>query len=636
MPNAIEEIKKQIHLLKIEQEDDRTQYRDKILKSSIQERKQLGVTWYPIVIKDSYYGYGERLILEVERPSGTYIPHQFQFGCTASLFSNNQNYSDQEQAITGVVSAVRMNQLRITLSVDELPEWADLGKLGINLLFDETSYKEMNNALTLVSKAENNRLAQLREILVGDAEADFEHLPKVDNSKLNTSQNSALHQVLSAKDVAIIHGPPGTGKTTTLVEVIHAVLQKEKQVLVCAPSNTAVDLLTEKLAEKGLNVLRFGNPSKVSESLVRHTVDAKSANHPEYKRIKEFKKRAAEFKNFASKYKRSFGREERNQRKLIIEESKKLHHEAEQIEKYILEDLLASAQVITATLVGSAHYTLKEKKFTTVFIDEAGQALEAGCWIPIAKAQRVVMAGDHLQLPPTIKSAAAAKQGLSITLLEKLMHKPNTATLLDTQYRMHEQIMEFSNQKFYGGKLQAHDSVKLETLLLKDNEDASSIEFIDTAGCGYEEQPGKENTSLCNEEEANLLLIHLKLILEKLEKPHSIGIISPYKAQVHWIQDLIKQDSELALHPITVNTIDGFQGQEKDIIYISLVRSNDSGEIGFLSDTRRMNVAMTRAKKKMVIIGDSATIGAHPFYSDFLDYVSNIGAHKTAWEYRYE
>ncbi len=631
MPSSIEEIKRQIQLLKIEQEEDRIQYRDKILKSSVQERKLLGVTWYPIVIKDSYYGYGERLILEIERPGNVYLPHQFQFGCTASLFSNH----DTEHAVTGVVSAVRMNQLRITLSVDELPEWANLGKLGLNLLFDETSYKEMNLALQLVHKAENNRLAELREVISGEVEPEFISKPPVNIERLNDSQNLALNHVLQAKDVAVVHGPPGTGKTTTLVETIKSVLATEKQVLVCAASNTAVDLLTEKLAEKGLQVLRYGNPSRVSESLIAHTVDAKSAAHPEYKRIKEFKKRAAEFKNFASKYKRTFGREERQQRNLILDESKKLHAEAEKIEKYILEDLLTTTQVITATLVGAAHYTLKDKTFSTVFIDEAGQALEAGCWIAISKAQRVIMAGDHLQLPPTIKSQQAAREGLSTTLLEKLMKKSNIATMLETQYRMNEYIMNFSNEKFYEGKLLAHKSVSHATLISPEGEPLAPLEYIDTAGCAFEESPGKENTSLCNEEEANLLLKHLKQLLEKTTGTHSIGIISPYKAQVNLIQEKIQQDKFFLNYKISVNTIDGFQGQEKEVIYISLVRSNDNGEIGFLSDTRRMNVALTRAKKKLVIIGDSATIGAHPFYKDFIDYAGSIGAHHTAWEFNY-
>lgn len=632
MTTAKDAIKLQKELLKIEQEDDKQQYKEKTLKYSIAERKLLGITWYPIVIKDSYYGYGERLIIEIEKPNAAYQSHQFQHGCTVSLFSNHQSYQNDDKNIRGVVNLVRMNQLRITLSVDEMPEWIDLGKIGVNLLFDDTSYKEMNKALDNVQNATNNRLAQLREILVGDEKPNFINLPQQQFASLNSSQNAAVHQIETASDIAIVHGPPGTGKTTTLVEAICKVLETEKQVLVCAPSNTAVDMLTEKLSLKNIDVLRFGNPSRMSEHILKHTVDARSTSHAQYKQIKEFKKRANEFKNFASKYKRSFGREEREQRKTILNEAKKLHQEAENIEKYILEDLLSRAQVITCTLVGSAHYTLENKIFSTVFIDEAGQALEAACWIPIAKAQRVVMAGDHLQLPPTIKSMEASRKGLSVTLMEKLMLHKNCATMLETQYRMNEQIMGFSNLKFYRDQLIADKSVQNSTLKLKDEEVAEPLEYIDTAGCGYSEDSGKGNTSLCNEEEASLLIRHLSALNEKLDKQYSIGVISPYKAQVELLQEKIAS-SNFADKNISANTIDGFQGQEKDIIYISLVRSNDNSEIGFLADTRRMNVAMTRARMKLVIIGDSATIASNPFYNDFIEYASANNAHKTAWEF---
>ncbi|TAH23781.1 MAG: DUF2075 domain-containing protein, partial [Cytophagales bacterium] len=486
-----------------------------------------------------------------------------------------------------------------------------------------------------VLKAEKNKLSILREIILGEANPKFNDLPNQINPLLNESQNNAMNMAINAQDIAIIHGPPGTGKTTTLVETIKAILNQEKQILVCAASNTAVDLLTEKLAEQKLNVLRLGNPAKMNENILQHTVDYKSSNHTEYKRIKEFKKRASEFKNFASKYKRSFGREERQQRKLILDEAKKLHLEAENIEKYILDDLLSKAQIVTCTLVGAAHYTIKEKTFSTVVIDEAGQALEAACWIPIAKAQKVIMAGDHLQLPPTIKSEEASKMGLKITLLEKIMQKNIASTLLNTQYRMNEKIMQFSNEQFYQNKLMAHSSVKNICLDLNNSIDEFPIEFIDTAGCSFEEKPGKDNLSLCNEEEANLIFSHLKNLNEELKNPASVGIISPYKAQVTLIQDKIAKEHKHIFNKTSINTIDGFQGQEKDIIYISLVRSNDKNEIGFLSDTRRMNVAMTRAKKKLVIIGDSATLSSHLFYNQFLEYISKINAHKTAWEYIY-
>jgi superfamily I DNA and/or RNA helicase len=628
MASSIESIKNQIELLKIEQEEERRQHSEKLLKLSLAERKSQGITWYPIIIKESYYGYGDRLILEIERPSDQHQPHSFQHGCTAALFSNHPNY--QGNSIQGVVSNVRYNQLRITLHVDELPEWSDLGKLGLNLVFDDTSFKEMNIALLKTSKAEHNRLAQLRNILLGDQEPSFRSSnEQIEIKSLNQAQNQALNLVQAAQDVAIIHGPPGTGKTTTLVQIIKKVLENEKTVLVCAPSNTAVDLLAEKLSLNGLRVIRFGNPARVSEQLNNLTVEAQSTAHPEFKKIKEYKKRASEFKNFASKYKRNFGREEREQRKMILEEAKKLHGEAEQIEKYIIDDLLKKAQVIACTLVGAAHYTLRELEFSTAFIDEAGQALEAACWIPISKSKRVIMAGDHLQLPPTIKSMEAANKGLKITLMEKLMEKPQIASLLNIQYRMHENIMQFSNQEFYNRQLVAHESVAKQSI----NPEYPPFNFIDTAGCGFVEEEGKDFSSLLNTGEADIVMKHLEALPSSVLENNTIGIISPYKAQVNYLSDLISDNKALKPYKISVNTVDGFQGQEKDVIYISLVRSNSKGEIGFLADTRRMNVAITRAKKMLVIVGDSATIASHSFYNRFIEYAGNIHAHHSAWEY---
>lgn len=627
-----DELQNTIDLLKIEQEEDRAQYRDKILGASIQERKKSGTTWYPIVIRESYYGTGERLILEIERPGDQSIPNLFQFGSVASLFSNYGNEGKDNPSINGVVSLVRRNNIRLTLFVDELPEWIDTGKLGIDLMFDESSYKEMNGALQQVMKAKNNRLAQLREILLGAEEAEFHKEETLKFHGLNDSQNHAVQKVASAKDIAIIHGPPGTGKTTTLVEAIQHTLKTEKQVLVCAPSNNAVDLLTLKLHAAGVKVVRLGNPGRISEELQMLSIDSAITGHKDFKQIKEYKKMAAEYKNMASKYKRNFGPAERQQRKAILDESRKLQGEAEKIENFIVSDLIDRSQVITCTLVGSANYMIRDKMYSTLFIDEAGQAPEPACWIPILRAERVILAGDHQQLPPTIKSQQAAKAGLSITLFEKIIQRQKADAMLEVQYRMNEKIMAFSNKKFYHDKLIAHESVKDKTI-----GDSLAVEFIDTAGCGFDEETGQNTSSLVNVGEADILMKHLEEILGQsiLSEKNSIGIISPYKAQVNLLEIKVEENESLKKmgKRLAVNTVDGFQGQEKDIIYISLVRSNSDGEIGFLTDLRRMNVAMTRARRKLVMIGDSATLGRHPFYKDMLDYMESIGAYRSAWEY---
>jgi ATP-dependent RNA/DNA helicase IGHMBP2 len=645
--NSKEELEHLLSVLKIEQEEDRLQYKEKVLKSSLSERKRIGVTWYPIVIKESYYSVGERLVLEIERPTSKDVPHQFQSGKVASLFSNYNNEGIDNPSISGVVSSSGFNNLKLTLFVDELPDWVDQGKLGLDLLFDETSYKEMEIALNKVMKARHNRLEQLRETILGYEPAKFSDEESVTINELNESQNRALNNVLRAEDVAIIHGPPGTGKTTTLIHSIAEILKSEKQVLVCAPSNAAVDLLTEKLSEKGISVLRFGNPSRISEELLSHSLDYKITNHKDYKQIKELKKRAIEFRNLALKYKRHFGREERSQRKMILDEARKIQTQAANIEKYITEDLIEKAQVFTTTLVGSNNHHIRNKEFETVFIDEAAQALEPACWIPITKAGRVIFAGDHFQLPPTVKSMEAGKAGLSITLFEKCIQRQEESSLtrvdvmLELQYRMHEHIMNFSNKIFYKGKLKAHDSVRTTVLGSGFEILEKPVEFIDTAGCSFDERSEKESSSTYNPDEADLLFKHLNLLAENLKTSNvdasqlRVGIISPYKAQVNLLKEKLIEQPALSdfFCRVAVNTVDGFQGQERDIIYISLVRSNDNGEIGFLNDIRRMNVAITRAKKKLIVIGDSGTLSQHKFYKDFLDYIDSINAYKSAWEF---
>ncbi|MDQ3190478.1 MAG: AAA domain-containing protein [Bacteroidota bacterium] len=636
---TIEALFKLQELLLIEKEEDFRQYQEKFLRSSLTQRRENGLTWYPIKITTTDIGLGEYLIVEVERTSGVDESHQMQAGKNAELFTSNEAYS--KESISGIIKSVSKNRLKLALTTDDLPDWATEGKLGINLLFDENSYREMQIALKKVVLAENNRLAELREILYGTKKASFNKEEDIKIESLNDSQNQAVKKIVAARDIAIVHGPPGTGKTTTLVQAIIQTLKTEKQILVCSPSNLAVDLMTEKLAEKGINVLRLGNPIRVSENLLKNTLDAKVAADPSFKDIKEYRKQAEEYKSMASKYKRSFGKAERNQRNMLRQEAKEILKEARALEEYIISGQFDKAQVIACTPVVSAGRYLRDKIFDTVFIDEAAQALEPACWIPISRSNRVIFAGDHFQLPPTVKSKKAETGGLSTTLFEKTIAIQDVAVMLKVQYRMHENIMGFSNQKFYHGELIADDLVK--NGLLEAGSDHPSLntalEFIDTAGCGYSEVLNSETLSFSNPEEARLLLKHLARLLEqyyeKNKKTISIGIISPYKEQVQFINDELLEHEYLNQHlsNIVVKTVDGFQGREKDIIYISLVRSNDTGEIGFLNDIRRMNVALTRAKKKLVVIGDSATLAYNSFYNDFLTYIETIESYKSAWEY---
>ncbi|MES2702897.1 MAG: AAA domain-containing protein [Bacteroidota bacterium] len=623
-------------LLRIEREEDRKTYLELTKSSTVAERRASGLTWYPVAIRGSEISRADYLTVELERTTHTDIAHQLRFGVSAMLYSNHDAQNDH---IEGTITYSGGNRLKLTLRTDELPDWADNGKLGVDLLFDDNSYDEMQQALKLaITLSEKRDEGRVINVLAGKSKATFEDNKQAySNPKLNDAQNAAVNKILNANELAIIHGPPGTGKTTTLVQAIKALLKNgEQRILVTAPSNTAVDLLSEKLSEEGLNVLRVGNPARVSEQLVSLTLDSKMTAHSTMKDIKRLKKQAGEFKEMAHKYKRSFGRAEREQRKALFDEAYKIMKEVTKLEQYITDDLVAKAQVITATLVGANHYTVRGLQYTTAVIDEAGQALEPACWIPILKAKKVVLAGDHCQLPPTIKSAEAAKGGLSDTLLEKCIKAhPEAVVLLEEQYRMHEHIMGYSSKVFYESKLKAHGSVAGHLVFAAD----APVEFIDTAGCGFEEKT--ETKSISNPEEAALMLKHLTLLVTELGGHYSadsfpsIAVISPYREQVYVLKELLLHNPALQGYggKITVNTIDSFQGQERDIVYISMVRSNTDNVIGFLADIRRMNVAMTRARKKLVVVGDSSTLSRLPFYSDFIAYAESLNAYKSAWEY---
>lgn len=636
---AIDRLKKLKQLLKIERDEDYRLYKELFLRVSLEQRRKNGVSWYPVKINSEELGSGDLLHLEIERTAYIDKPHQFSSGKNVSLFSNQSN---ETLEITGTIKSVSKNTLRLVIHSDELPDWCYDGKLGLNVQFDDNSYLEMQRALDAVIEAKNNRIAELREMIEGVLPISFQ---KTDDDilipQLNLSQNRAVRHVLSVNDIGVVHGPPGTGKTTSLVQAIRLTLQTEAQVLVCAPTNSAVDLLTEKLVELGINVLRLGHPARMADELQQSSVDGKISASPYYKDIKNLRRNAEEYFRMAGKYKRVFGKEDAQQRAAFYSEAKNCIKEARLLEDFVVEELFKDAQVICCTPVTSTHRALNRKRFNTLFFDEASQALEPMVWIPLLKCQRLILSGDHFQLPPVVKSLEAKKGGLDQTLLDRCIELKDTVVLLNRQYRMSAAIMGFSNQYFYNNELIADETVAEHSLLNDESNYLSkSIEFIDTAGCSFDEIQNPETLSHFNPKEGEILFKHLQQLLldysVNTDLPTlDIGIISTYKEQREWLKENIS-DFELdktKLHSLSIKTIDGFQGEERDIIYISLVRSNDAHEIGFLNDLRRMNVAITRARKKLVVIGDSSTIGSSNFYQSFLEYCEKKGMYRSAWEW---
>lgn len=622
-------------LLKLEKESDRNSYEQLLKNVPVAQRREAGFSWFPIAIRDTEVGRGDYLTVEVERTTHHDLAHQLRFGMTAALFSNHDAAEDR---IEGTITHISGNRLKLALRHDTLPDWTRNGKLGIDAVFDENSYAEMESALRLAQDRAEKKDGHLIKVLIGQQPATFQQTTVSSSpNSLNTKQREAVQKICTAHELAIVHGPPGTGKTTTLVQAIRQLVQQSRgKILVTAPSNVAVDLLSEKLSDAGLNVVRVGNPARVNERQLVLTLDSKMAAHSSAKEIKRLKKQASEYRDLAQKYKRSFGPEERAQRNALFAEARAVRAEVDKLEQYIADDVLQRAQVVTATLVGANHYSVRNQTYAVAVIDEAGQALEPACWIPVLKSEKLVLAGDHQQLPPTIKSIEAARGGLSQTLLEKCVTlHPEAVVLLEEQYRMHQQIMEFSSSQFYQNKLQAHPSVANHLLVPEE----TPLLFIDTAGCGFEEV--LEGTSISNPEEARFLINYLTQFVAGLKaafetkKFPTIAVIAPYRHQVELLAEAVAAQPELTElgTSLSVNTIDSFQGQERDVVCISLTRSNAETVIGFLSEVRRMNVAMTRARKKLIVVGDSATLSQFPFYADFIQYAQQHDAYKSAWEF---
>lgn len=627
-----EELIKTHQLLAAEKEADLEFHRKKIQSLPLQQRVKEGYAWYPVMVLKSGFTIGNRAYVIVERPE-PYKADQFRAGKMVSLFCN---LPAKKEDRGGIIQYCDRRKMKIILNTADAPDWLNMGHIGVDLVFDDRTYMEMEKALRKVIEARDNRLADLRDVILGRYQAQYRSVNEMIVSPvLNESQNAAMRSAIGALDVTLVHGPPGTGKTTTTVEIVKQLIQTERTVLVCAPSNAAVDLLTERLAAASISVLRIGNISRVDDEVVSHTLDMKIHNHPDYKQIKKLKIEAAELRRKAKKFKRNFGPEQRKSRGQLFKEAGEVSGWAKQLEDRMLDNLINSAQVITCTLIGANNPVIEKQHYRTVIIDEAAQALEPACWVSIAKADRVIFAGDPFQLPPTIKSNEARRGGLGQTLLEKSLSRQPFNNLLEVQYRMNEAIMGFSNQQFYDGRLIAADSVANHALAA---DEEASVVFVDTAGADCSEQIQQAYQSKYNEAEFNILREHLYALIDHCDVHQiaplpSIALISPYREQVNVMRTAVKEDARLADLPIVINTIDGFQGQERDVVYISLVRSNEKCEIGFLKDYRRMNVAMTRARKKLVIVGDSATIGADDFYAAFLDYVEKKGQYRTAWEF---
>ena len=680
--SPIQALLQQRTLLQLEYYTEKEAFRKLTEQMGMQRKVKRGDAWFPLQVGKSFYNSLNQTAIEVFRTSDQDIEHNFEFGRPVMFFmvkkmgkNENQgntalqqpeNASDANHKVqnsnlkgqsikyfsfTGTVSYVDGDRMVVTVpdSAPLLELQQSTDPIGVQLSFDETSYKLMFEALDRVMKAKNNRLAYLRDLFYSHQKAGRFSFEPMKFPWLNPTQERAVNEVLWAKDVAIVHGPPGTGKTTTLVEAINETLMRESQVLVCAQSNMAVDWISEKLVDRGINVLRIGNPTRVNDKMLGFTYERRFESHADYPQLWAIRKAIRELRKNRKK-----GSENYHQK------MDRLKSRAAEIELRINAELFGEARVIACTLVGSAHHLLEGMKFGTLFIDEAAQALEAACWIPMKRASRVILAGDHCQLPPTVKSIAALRAGLGKTLMERIAeNKPEVVTLLKIQYRMNDEIMRFSSDWFYGGKVESAPQIKYRSVLDYDHpitwidtsneenqitiegedapeDSASTASSVSAANqnsdLNFKEQFVGESFGRINKAEAELTLLTLAEYFTKISKRRvleeriDVGIISPYRAQVQYLKKLIKKYEFFKPYRrlISVNTVDGFQGQERDVILISLVRSNDEGQIGFLKDLRRMNVAMTRARMKLIILGNKDTMTKHPFYKKLWEYVEAI------------
>lgn len=619
--SPVSDLQQQQLLLRMEYEYEKEEYKRQSETMGIARKVKRGLCWYPVSPGRSYYNSLNQLVINITRTENNEIEHCFEFGRPVCFF--HQSYDGKVTYLNVIATVSYADEERMVVVLPNVGALLTLQSkeytLGVQLYFDETTYRTMFEALEDTISAKGNRLSELRDILLGTQTPGFRELYPVRFPWLNSTQETAVNKVLCARDVAIVHGPPGTGKTTTLVEAIYETLHREPQVLVCAQSNTAVDWICEKLVDRGVPVLRIGNPTRVNDKMLSFTYERRFENHPAYPELWGIRKSIREMNSRMRKGSYS-------EREGMRSRMSRLRDRETELEILINAELFDSARVIASTLVSSNHRLLNGRRFPTLFIDEAAQALEAACWIAIRKADRVILAGDHCQLPPTIKCIEAAHGGLDKTLMEKVVQqKPSAVSLLKVQYRMHEAIMRFPSEWFYHGQLEAAPEVRYRGILDYD----TPMEWMDTSELEFHEEFVGESFGRINKQEGDLLLQELEAYINRIGKQRILdekidfGLISPYKAQVQYLRSKIKGSSFLRPFRslITVNTVDGFQGQERDVVFISLVRANKDGQIGFLNDLRRMNVAITRARMKLVILGDAATLTKHAFYRKLMQYV---------------
>jgi ATP-dependent RNA/DNA helicase IGHMBP2 len=624
-----------LRLLELESEAEKqAALRDAQLRSPA-EAEAAGHSLIHLVIREEGAGLGGRILLTLEKRNQNLALPWTRLGVgTPVLLSEEGAHAAGEAALSwrGVVNRQQKDAIQVAFPQWPEPE-AEHPTFRLDRSTDEISRQRQRQALEKAQATTDSRLAELRDVLLGKRPPAFQAEGQVQpfNENLNVTQQAAVRFALAAEDLAIIHGPPGTGKTTTVVELIQQIVGRGETVLACAPSNLAVDNLLERLVAAGERAIRIGHPARVSPEMREHTLDILVENHPDMRLVNKLTRDAQALRRQASRYTRA--RPEPGARQAMRQEAKAMLSEARRMEEQLVDRLLATASILCATTTGIDESLLRGRVFDWCVMDEASQSTEPGAWVPLQYAQRLVLAGDHCQLPPTVVSPQAAAEGFGVSLMERLMGLAgtNSARRLRVQYRMHQAIMAFSSQEFYEGSQEAAPVVRQHLLhdlpgVQSNDLTASPVQFVDTAGASYDESVEPDGDSRLNTLEAEVVWQKVQALLATGLAPAAIAVITPYAAQVRWLRERLKMTE------VEVDTVDGFQGREKEAVVVSLVRSNRENEIGFLSDVRRMNVALTRARRKLIVVGDSATVTAHPFYQRLVNYFESIDAYHSVWE----
>jgi len=638
-PSTTDHFQRLLRLLELESAAEKQAALHDAQRRSPAEAEAAGVSLIQLVIREEGAGLGGRVLLTLEKRNQTLpLPWTRLRVGTPVLLSEEGAAAGNAEAASwrGVVS--RLNRQSIQVALDQWPEpEAERPTFRLDRSTDEIARQRQRQALEHAQAGTEPGLAALREVLLGRrppvfrAERDLMPL----NASLNATQQAAVRFALAAEEVVILHGPPGTGKTTTVVEVIRQMVRRGQTVLACAPSNLAVDNLLERLVAAGEPVIRVGHPARVLPELRAHTLDALVEGHPEMRLANQLVRDAHALRRQASKYTRA--RPEPGARQAMRQEARAMLAEARRTEDQLVERLLDAARIVCATTTGLDAHMLGRRRFDWCVLDEASQSTEPGAWAPLQYAHRLALAGDHCQLPPTVISPQAAAEGFGVSLMERLMARDKArdgaalARRLGVQYRMHQAIMAFSSQEFYAGSLEAAPAVAAHRLCELPGVAATPLTetpvlFVDTAGASYDEQVEPDGDSRLNPLEGEVVVQQVRALLAAGVPPVDIAVITPYAAQARWLRERLKTPE------VEVDTVDGFQGREKEAVVVSLVRSNREGEIGFLSDVRRMNVALTRARRKLIVVGDSATVTTHPFYARLVTYFDTIGAYQSVWE----